>query len=339
MLAGRFPYTAREQVDVAALRKRITGPLPTGVSIDDVVGKVRSMAEELYDHGNFKSWALVIEAAIAALGPSTMDFDFAPFTPSWSGDSPPGTPPVSEYTTFGRRLSGEFSTLFEAEIGFDTATARSSTVKLVHDDTAASGVTCGPGRFQTNSGKKVLGETVYSKFVPKLPTLSGLSEAEVAQALLDGLLDDVAFRAILADLEPDQQEALTKTVRLLNNEIIHRSSVNLLTITGVLKRCLVDSSKTISVRFQTEGLFAPVGKEHKYNIGGQQLSRSHWPGSTALDRADAELTGIHHAHRQAIGNLAKSNAVDLDGVATACTELFKKYVENLQEYWRLEITG
>lgn len=340
-LSGRFDYSTRAKAEErkTTILANIPSALPAGVTQADVLEGVYDWAEDVDDQGNFKSWKALVDAVIEAIKPKDMDIDFTPFTPSYAGpDTPPSTPTPAQYNPFARRLSGDFSTGFEAQFGESTETVRARKIALEHAHTGARGTTYGDSRFMSLTGKKVLGDTLYEKFLSKLPGLTGLDQAALAQALLDGLLDGAAFNTLLDGLNANQQEAMTMTVRLLHNEIVNRSSVNLLTLVGALRRSLADASKTIDQRLLAEGLFVPVAKDHK-GVGGQQLSRSHHVGSDVLTRADSDLTAIHHQNRKAIGNLADANNADLDEVADGFKKVIEAYLANLKDYWEVTITA
>ena len=157
------------------------------------------------------------------------------------------------------------------------------------------------------------------------------------QGLLDGLLDGEAFKTLLATLDEKQKQAITATVRLFINEIVNRSSINLLEFVGALQRSLTDTSKTFDQRLMTSGLFVPVGKEHK-GIGGQKLSRSHHEGSTAPASADSDLKAIHRNNLKSIGNLAQSSNATLEELADEFKKVTVAFITNLKDHWNVEIT-
>lgn len=327
------------------VKKKINGfELPSSVTVDQVLGKIKDWANSVDNKGEF-FWDDLIGEVIKTEFPSSsssssIDYEtmFTPYTPDSSQSTPPHTP----VWTFERRLSEDFSEKFKGAFGHTTEEVREEKTVLEHKETEARGTTYGSGRFMTMTGPKVLGETRYEDFLPKLPTLTGLTAQQVAKAIVDGLLDDTAFNITLETITTTNgAEALTKTVRLMHNEIIHRSSTNLLSIIGGAVRTIHDSSKTLAARYENEGKFVPQAKDYtKSKIGGQQLSRMHHTGSQQVtyDKAEAELQEIWRLNKKALHSVLAAHYASWDDLFTDISDkLVKKYMDNLSSGWTFTV--
>lgn len=286
-------YDKASDLPLSRIRGMMVGKTQT--QIDDAIRQIEAWANDAADKGEF-TWQEIIDQAFAQS--STMDLEnLGSYSPTHQS-TPPDTPVFTAY----RRYSNDFSAMFEAEFGSATADIRKTSTVLEHKTRGDRGTTFGTGRFMTMTGPKVLGDTRYEEFLPSLPALTGLTESGVAQAIIDGLLDNAAFVKTLGTLSSDKgREALTQTVRLMNNEILHRSSINLIAIIGAAKRTIKDPTKGLGDRLEASGLFVPQGKDHN-KIGGQQLSRIHHPDKQddLIEDLDDDLTEIWENNKKAL---------------------------------------
>jgi hypothetical protein len=333
-IKGGNTYTDRADLDAAATKKRIDSSLlPNGTTAQDVVDKIGDWASDGANKGTHY-WKDLIDAVIKAEFKKDMDLEeiMEPYTPT----GVTSTLEDNEVWDWEGEFSQDFSDQFHTAYGQSTSDIRKQTMVLEHDETEAKGTTYGTGRFMSMTGKKVLGETRYEEFLPKLPKLTGLTKTEVAQAILDGLLDDDAFQATLSKLTSDGAEALTKTVRLMHNEILQRSSTNLISIVGATVRTIKDPSKDLGARYKAEGKFVPQGKDHK-GIGGQQLSRMHHPGlqEDLLENLDSDLTKVWENNKKAWKSILGKFSSPDDLAGALSEKLIKVYIDNLQSAWSL----
>ena len=257
----------------------------------------------------------------------------------------PETPTVAEHGKLVRSISVDFSNMFQRELKVPIAEVRVKQMVLrgkdllVYDAKGnpkeARAITSGKGRSMAMTGQKVLGHTLYEKFLPKLEKLTGLEPARLAKALRDGLLDHGAFGKAVNSLETESQKtALIQTVELFHNEIINRSSANLHAIVGAIDRQIDDlenqskamsdisDNKTMTDRLQASSLFLPKG--------GQQLSRFH--------HNDASESSIPEKFGELFRNNAKALArvVRKAGGTEGLSELSAQYIRNLRDNWNFE---
>lgn len=318
------------------IKGRIRQALPPGVTADDVIQAIKDMADDPNPFGTF-SWDQIIEEAVRALTPAVdEEINYGNYTPQWQrDDTPPTSPTNSEYFGFARKFSGDFSDMLKEETGFTASDMRDSRMKIENKDFEIEATTYGAGRFTNMTGQRVLGDTKYGIFLPQLPKKTGLTSKQVAETLLDGLLDKAAFKIRLTPLDEKQKTALLQTVILLSNEIIHRSSVNLMEIVGALKRTVEDDSKTFTERFEETGSWVPTAKENG-GIGGQKLSRTHHIGGDVLDSVNSDLLEIFNNHKRSVGNLAAMHDVDIDDLTAEYADLCKKFIENFNSSWTIK---
>lgn len=318
------------------IKGRIRQALPPGVTADDVIQAIKDMADDPNPFGTF-SWDQIIEEAVRALTPAVdEEINYGNYTPQWQrDDTPPTSPTNSEYFGFARKFSGDFSDMLKEETGFTASDMRDSRMKIESKDFEIEATTYGAGRFTNMTGQRILGDTKYGMFLPQLPKKTGLTSKQVAETLLDGLLDKAAFKIRLTPLDEKQKTALLQTVILLSNEIIHRSSVNLVEIVGALKRTVEDDSKTFTERFEETGSWVPTAKENG-GIGGQKLSRTHHIGGDVLDSVNPDLLEIFNNHKRSVGNLAAMHDVDIGDLAAEYDDLCKKFIENFNSSWTIK---
>jgi hypothetical protein len=333
-IKGGKTYANSADLDAVAIKRRIDpGELPKGKSEQDVVDKIGEWADDAANKGEFY-WKDLIDAVIKAEFKTDMELEeiMEPYTPTLAT----ATPADSEMWDWEGEFSQDFSDQFNTAYGKSTKDIRDETMVLEHKKTKAKGTTYGTGRFMSMTGKKVLGETRYEEFLPKLPKLTGLSKSAVAQAILDGLLDDAAFQVTLATLSSDGAEALTKTVRLMHNEILQRSSTNLIPIIGAAVRTIKDPSKELGARYEAEGKFVPQGKDHG-KIGGQQLSRMHKAEhqDDLLGKLDSDLEAVWEHYKKAWKSIVDKVSSPDDLASALSDKLVKKYIENLKGGWSL----
>jgi len=266
------------------------------------------------------------------------------YTPTTTPNGPE-TPTKAEHGTLVRRISVDFSELFQRDLNVAIADVRVKQMVLRGEDLKvydakgnpkeARAITSGKGRSVAMTGQKVLGHTLYEKFLPKLERLTGLEPARLAKALRDGLLDHGAFGKAVNSLETEsQQTALIQTVSLFHNEIINRSSANLHAIVGAIDRQIDDlenqskamsdisDNKTMTDRLQASSLFLPKG--------GQQLSRFH--------HNDTSESSIPEKFGELFRNNAKALArvVRKAGGTEGLSELSAQYIRNLRNNWNFE---
>ena len=335
----RKEYRVRTEVpDSYVLGKIRAHGLPGGTTEIEVLNKIKDWADAADDKGQFSWDALIAKIIDDEFSVKDMEVGeiFAPYSPGADV-----TPPNSPVWKFERRFSGDFSDMFEKEYGASTSDVRSEKTVLEHIDTSARGTTYGAGRFMTMTGPKVLGETRYEDFLPKLPGLTGLDGVGVARAIIQGLLDDAAFIVTLSSIKTEHgAEALTKTVRLMHNEIIHRSSTNLISIIGGAVRTVTDSSKTLGARYQAEARFPPQAKDYPSAIGGQQFSRLHHEGNQEemLKRTEVELDAIWRLNKKALASVLNAHYADYDELLKDLSaKLTEKYIANLKGSWKFEV--
>lgn len=260
---------------------------------------------------------------------------------SYTPSKAPGTPPGHDVLERDRRRSDMFLEIGKQK-GF-SRDVRSRTTTLTHRDTGSKAKTVTAGRFMV--GLKGLGKTRYQEFLPQLPEWTGLTEVEVAQAVIDGLLDDEKFQKTLETLpKPEGKDALLSTIKLMHNEILHRSSTNLLSIIGAAKRTVEDPSKGLSDRLTTEARFIPSIKDDKRKkvkkkIGGQAFSRMHQPDKEISEEdLRSELQEVWRKYRKSEAAVTQESfGGNVEAMMESLSEgLAKKYWENFGEHWTLD---
>jgi hypothetical protein len=257
----------------------------------------------------------------------------------------PDTPTEAEHGKLVRSISVDFSDMFQRELKVPVAEVRVKQMVLrgrnllVYDAKGnpkeARAITSGKGRSMVMTGQKVLGHTLYEKFLPKLERLTGLEPTRLAKALRDGLLDHKEFGNAVNSLKTESQKtALIQTVELFHNEIINRSSANLHAIVGALDRQIADledesksmsdisDSKTMTDRLQASTLALPKG--------GQQLSRFHH-NDTSESSIPEDLGELFRNNAKALARVVRKA-----GGTEGLLELSAQYIRNLRDNWNFE---
>lgn len=327
-------YTKGDEVRNSTTLAKHLGNEPKKSEIVDAVVK---MAEDVKDYHTL-SWLDVIKEAKKTIGGDSgelLDFSHILEDTEDMGRK-------KEIRKLNRTNSMDFSDLFKKQFGETTGDLRKDTMKFeftseVEDHETQNFTTSGPGRFMSMSNKQI-GDTKYSKFIPTLKNKVGKSEEVTAQLLLHGLMDKEKYSDLAKKekLPKKGQLALEQTLALLNNEIISRSSSNLMPIVGVLQS--VSQGKTTSMLdgFNTVGMFIPTAKEHKPQIGGQALSRIHHKGSKARKhfddgKFDTSLKRLYENYRGGVHVLSKRLTTDIPGLKLPINKLNTRYIANLSK--------
>lgn len=265
--------------------------------------------------------------------------------------SGPRHPPNKEVFESERRMSTVFAKGFEARMDVPIEDARKRTQTLKHKGGLGEAVISGPGRFLRATGKQHLGGTRYAEFLPELSGDLGLSESEMAGLLRHALLDDKQFQEKASAYGGEVQEALTQVVMLFHNEIINRSSTNLVDIIGLLARTENDEDKPFGEALLTTAKFPPAKKDTKSRTGGQENSaihleapryKTHKSGEELLERfkskGDTKMQAIWENHKLAhVSTMQKHNISDREAWNRAVDRLLEKYLENLVNNWDFTI--
>ena len=159
-----------------------------------------------------------------------------------------------------------------AETGHSLEDLRGKTATMTHNAGLSSGTTKMAGRFITMRGPKVLGDTQYAKFLPRLHTDTGLTHQDLAAIIEAGLLQDETYQQLMQGLNGDQREMVAQTVTLFHNEILHRSSTNLVTIVHELRRA-AENGDNIAGRLLKKAKLAPTKGQTVSKTGGQEYSQ------------------------------------------------------------------
>ncbi|MBS0473219.1 MAG: hypothetical protein JSR60_19270 [Proteobacteria bacterium] len=308
---------------------------------DKIIDAVAGMAEEGKDYGAL-SWLEVIDTAKKTLDDDQlMDFSHILEDTKYMADE-------KELKQLNRSNSMDFSDLLKTEFGGTSEEARTNTMRMefsseIKGHETQKYTTSGDGRLMS-IGSSQLGDSRYAKFIPTLRNKVGKTEQITAQLLLHALTDhDKYLKLAKTEAIPDMGRlAIEQTLALLNNEIISRSSSNLVTIVGVLQSVANGQTASMIDGFNKVGMFVPTGSDHSYKIGGQMLSRLHHKGSKGREhlkagRFDSKLTTLYENYRGGIHKLSRRHKTPLKRLQIPIRKLHRVYFKNLKK--KTKVTG
>ncbi len=343
-IRGGKKYDINQNLPNDARRKVLFHADLNGLDPDLVVTALEQMKDDGAQQGTKAlGWPEVIGMAItrasAPVASTAMDVEdyFAPFTPMYDDISAPPSPTNNDYFTFARRNSGEFSDQFKATYSESTSDFRGHKYRLEHNDSAAAASMNNiPSGFVSLTGKKngLWDGTVYKDMFPRTQTVLGIDDNKLAQLVLDGLLDDAAFKTTLSTMSTDQQTATHQLVLLFHNEILKRGSNNLIAIAASAYRTISEGDNNFTNRLESRGLFFPTAKDHASKLGGGVMSSLHhdqtkWNAKTP----EKDLLDILREFKKSVAAV-NSDLADA-GLKTQIDTLIGKYITNLQSGYSL----
>lgn len=302
---------------------------------NDVINELDAMAADGADLGSRDraGWVAEARARIEARKPKSAYSLFSGYDALDKAKLK--KPTTDEFNMLARRNSDDFSGLLETNFGFTTTDLRKDTMRMVGTADDSVYHVSGPGRFMRFKNSQ-LGDTVYDKFTPGLAAKTGLSEQELADLFLNNLFNKDAFDKKVKEkaLSSTALTAIKQNTALWDNEIINRSSNNLISLTQVLNNVKEGKGGSLNDSLKSSTLFYPKG--------GQSLSRSHWKYDDVKKRKRIEKIVEKNKSNmdsviESVGNHALKNGdSDFSKIGDDFHKLNEEYVKNLSKRVKIE---
>ena len=224
------------------------------------------------------------------------------------------------------------SDAFEEKTRIQIKRYRREKVRMTFTGSGYGATSTANANFVLSKGAR---DTRYRSLFPRLIEIVK-SDAGAADLMLKGLLDMPAFHRAVADYQdPKERHTIQQFLALLFNEILGRSTANLVDVVALLSHTVKKDDDQLTRRFFDRGLFIPSAKEHE-GFGGSKLSKI---GSAnrglKLTDLDEALQLVVQRNRQMYASMYKHSGVDsrdafkdeLKGLVTRFGDNFMKYVE------------
>ncbi|WP_457333510.1 eCIS core domain-containing protein [Rhizobacter sp. P5_C2] len=174
------------------------------------------------------------------------------------------------------------------------------------------------------------GQSSYMNVFRELRKAGGnTNDRAIATLLRDGLLDMPKFTSAISVFNEDSRNKFNFALSLFFNEIVGRSTSNLIEIVAILEKTITENDNDLFRRFQEYALLLPLAKEHK-QIGGQKLSRiGH--GTIDESKLDTDLKDLLQRNRRFHTAMqTAAGAKDTDEFMGSVKKVIDTFVENFQ---------